>query len=126
MSRYIDKDKLLNRLCGNDISRMEDYYYNAILDEPEADVVEMNDIMIVSMYDGGYLYSMTVNGRLITDNDDSDDDDPYKIWKAFCYPMDRYKALQIMNEYNVSKVIICEDGGIEIFRKQGDKLRKML
>lgn len=139
--RLASKEKIIDNLnegrypYGNDreimietLKKEYGYDYNTtdILDEPEVDVVEMNDIMIVSMYDGGYIYSMAVNGRLITDDDDSDADDPYEIWKAFCCYVDKRKALRIMNEYNVSKVIICADGCIEIFEKRGNELRKML
>lgn len=35
---YIEREALLERLCGDDPSRMEDYYYNAIKDVPAADV----------------------------------------------------------------------------------------
>lgn len=38
---YIDKRELLKRLCDDDPSRMEDYYYNAIAEAPAADVVEV-------------------------------------------------------------------------------------
>lgn len=31
MSRYIDKDKLLNRLCGNDISRMSQNHIRILI-----------------------------------------------------------------------------------------------
>lgn len=35
---YIEREAVLERLCGDDPSRMEDYYYNAIKDVPAADV----------------------------------------------------------------------------------------
>lgn len=38
---YIEREALLDRLCGDDPSRMEDYYYNAIKDVPAADVVKV-------------------------------------------------------------------------------------
>ena len=41
MARYIDADTLLKRLCDEDPSHMEDYYYNAIINAPTADVVEV-------------------------------------------------------------------------------------
>lgn len=70
MSRYIDKDKLLNRLCGNDISRMEDYYYNAILDEPEADVVEVIRCKDCKYYDE--IYSRCLGVWDISEHLDAD------------------------------------------------------
>ena len=41
MDDYIDREALLKRLCEGDPSRMEDFYYNAIAEEPAADVVEV-------------------------------------------------------------------------------------
>ena len=41
MARYIDAEKLLKKLCDDDPSRMEDFYYNAILEAPTADVEEV-------------------------------------------------------------------------------------
>lgn len=41
MKEYIDRNALLKDICGNDPSRMEDYYYNAIANAPAADVVEV-------------------------------------------------------------------------------------
>lgn len=41
MARYIDAYKLLKKLCDDDPSRMEDFYYNAISNAPTADVVSM-------------------------------------------------------------------------------------
>ena len=41
MAKYIDREALLQRLCDDDPSHMEDYYYNAIADAPTADVVEV-------------------------------------------------------------------------------------
>ena len=41
MAEYIDREALLKRLCDDDPSHMEDYYYNAIADYPTADVVEV-------------------------------------------------------------------------------------
>ena len=38
MAEYINRNTLLEALCGNDASRMEDYYYNAIKDFPATDV----------------------------------------------------------------------------------------
>lgn len=38
MSDFISKSALLERLCRGDQSNMEDYYYNAIKDEPTVDV----------------------------------------------------------------------------------------
>jgi hypothetical protein len=38
---YIDKRELLKRLCDDDPSHMEDYYYNAIAEASAADVVEV-------------------------------------------------------------------------------------
>lgn len=38
---YIERVALLSELCGDDPSRMEDYYYNAIKNAPAADVVEV-------------------------------------------------------------------------------------
>ena len=38
---YIEREALLRWLCGDDPSRMEDYYYNAIKNAPAADVVEV-------------------------------------------------------------------------------------
>lgn len=38
---YIERGALLSELCGDDPSRMEDYYYNAIKNAPAADVVEV-------------------------------------------------------------------------------------
>ena len=38
---YIDREALLKRLCDDNPSAMEDYYYNAIKDAPAADVVEV-------------------------------------------------------------------------------------
>lgn len=38
MAEYIEREALLKGLCDNDPSRMEDYYYNAILGAPAADV----------------------------------------------------------------------------------------
>ena len=39
MAEYIDRNALLEALCKNDPSHMEDYYYHAIKDFPQADVV---------------------------------------------------------------------------------------
>lgn len=41
MAEYINRNTLLEALCGNDASRMEDYYYNAIKDFPAADAVRV-------------------------------------------------------------------------------------
>ena len=41
MREYIDREALLKGLSDNDPSRMEDYYYNAIANAPNADVVEV-------------------------------------------------------------------------------------
>lgn len=38
MAEYINRNALLEALCGNDASRMEDYYYNAIKDFPATDI----------------------------------------------------------------------------------------
>lgn len=38
MAEYIEREALLNKLCSNDPSNMEDYYYNAIIAAPAADV----------------------------------------------------------------------------------------
>lgn len=38
MAEYINRNALLEALCGNDASNMEDYYYNAIKDFPATDV----------------------------------------------------------------------------------------
>lgn len=34
MAEYINRNSLLEELCKNDPSHMEDYYYNAIKDFP--------------------------------------------------------------------------------------------
>ncbi len=39
MAEYINRNALLEELCKNDPSHMEDYYYNAIKDFPQADVM---------------------------------------------------------------------------------------
>lgn len=39
MADYINRKALLKKLCDEDPSHMEDYYYNAIADFPAADVV---------------------------------------------------------------------------------------
>ena len=57
MAKYIDREALLQRLCDDDPSHMEDYYYNAIADTPTADVVEVKHgewiyHECVSSYDG--------------------------------------------------------------------------
>ena len=41
MAEYINRNALLEALCGNDASRMEDYYYNAIKDFPATDVASV-------------------------------------------------------------------------------------
>ena len=41
MKEYIEREALLKRLCDDDPSHMEDYYYNAIKNAPAADVVEV-------------------------------------------------------------------------------------
>lgn len=41
MKEYIDRKALLKGLCDDDPSHMEDYYYNAIVNAPTADVVEV-------------------------------------------------------------------------------------
>lgn len=41
LKRYIDRNALLKRLCNDNPSAMEDYYYNAIKNAPKADVVEV-------------------------------------------------------------------------------------
>ena len=41
MAEYINREALLKRLCDDDPSHMEDYYYNAIADAPTADMVEV-------------------------------------------------------------------------------------
>lgn len=38
---YIERGAILSELCGDDPSRMEDYYYNAIKNAPAADVVKV-------------------------------------------------------------------------------------
>ena len=41
MKEYVEREALLKRLCDDDPSHMEDYYYNAIKNAPAADVVEV-------------------------------------------------------------------------------------
>lgn len=125
MSRYIDKDKLLDDLNWHAPSEYTAKISEVITKQPEADVVEMNDIMIVSIYDGGYNFSTAVNGKQIFEHDGSNDE-LHRVWEAFDYPVDKRKVLQIMNEYNASKLILCEDGCIEIFEKRGNELCKTL
>lgn len=134
MSRYIDKDKLLDDLNWHAPSEYNAKVNEVITKQPEADVVEMNDILIVSIYDDGYMSSAAICGKKLTDHNGKqttkhyifDDDEVFRVWAAFCCHLDKCKALQIMNEYNVSKVIICEDCCIKIFEKQGNELCKIL
>lgn len=60
---YIDRVALLKRLCGDDPSRMEDYYYNAIAKFPAADVVEVvrcenckNRVMVIDLIGDPHLF----------------------------------------------------------------------
>lgn len=41
MAEYIDRNALLEALSKTDPSHMEDYYYNAIKDFPQADVMSV-------------------------------------------------------------------------------------
>ena len=41
MAEYIDREALFQRLCDDDPSHMEDYYYNAIADASIADVAKV-------------------------------------------------------------------------------------
>lgn len=68
---YIERGALLSELCGDDPSRMEDYYYNAIKNAPAADVVEVVRCKDCKQYEYiVYDYGRCRKTMLLIKNDD--------------------------------------------------------
>lgn len=78
----------------------------------------MNE-MIVSIYDGCYQCSVLVNEK-ITYGFESEK--ALQTCVALNNLGNKNEVLGIMNEYNVSKIILCDCGGIIVFERKGDEI----
>ena len=69
--------------------------------------------LIISIYDGAYGFSVCENGKIYK-RDEIENDEKHKFYELFkaihCYR--DYEHL--INKKDYDKIIICEDGGIEV------------
>lgn len=77
----------------------------------------MNNILVISLYDNGYSYSIQYgNYKLRYDYFDRIDDEIAKI--CYKYASNDKKLIEKLKEININPeyIIICEDGNINILR----------
>lgn len=74
----------------------------------DTDSIIVRNEMIISIYDSMYCYSVKING--ITPSNEYD----------ICLEFDHTKTDEIiafMERHNIHRLIVCEDGGIEIYTR---------
>lgn len=75
----------------------------------------MKDVFILSDYDAGYYWSI-YNGGIETNCEEERDQVYNPIWKKFFEMTNKKFSEYIFSSYpDINVVILCVDGGIELF-----------
>jgi len=72
--------------------------------------------LIISIYDGAYGFSVCDNGKIYKRNE-IEENEQHKFYKCFCIAFQYGNVAKHLTENfakDYDKIIICEDGGIEV------------
>ena len=78
--------------------------------------------MIISLYDCGYGYSVAIDGVCLEVLQAGD------IANEYYYKVDGHGELEItlfMEKHNCDRLIVCEDGGIEVYENKHPTLNDL-
>lgn len=96
----IDKEEV-KKILGDIIKEYSDRFLYA-----DTDSIILRNEMIISIYDNMYMYDVKING--ITPSND------FSICMEFT-TVKKDEILDFMTKYNIHRLIVCEDGGIDIY-----------